>query len=83
MGDMCRHFMNTIYGSTDMLQRLMPVGYKTCLNCLGTGRTANLDDIKNPLTDIICFEPRDVCGGSGFINGELYDALEVSVEEDD
>lgn len=83
MDEYCRLFANAIYGSTDMLQRLIPAGYRFCPNCLGTGRMANLDDVKNSSTDTIRFESCDVCGGSGFINSELYDALEASVEEDD
>lgn len=70
-----------VYGAPNLLDRLMPDGYKLCRKCMGTGRIADFDDLNDMGT--IRFEPCDVCGGSGFINEELFDALEASVEEDD
>lgn len=54
-----------VYGTPNLLDRLMPDGYKVCRNCMGTGRIADFDDVYflNDLYTKQC----PVCNGSGFI----------------
>ena len=46
-----------VYGTPNLLDRLMPDRYKMCRKCMGTGRIADFDD----------FKPCPVCNGDGFI----------------
>ena len=54
-----------VYGTPNLLDRLMPDGYKVCRNCMGTGRIADFDDLNDLYT--VYFKQCPVCNGSGFI----------------
>lgn len=54
-----------VYGTPDLLDKVLPAGYKVCRKCVGTGRVANLDDLND--LDTIQFEPCKECGGTGFV----------------
>lgn len=54
-----------VYGTPDLLDKVLPAGYKVCPKCMGTGRIADLDDLND--LDTIRFEPCKACGGAGFI----------------
>lgn len=54
-----------VYGTPDLLERVMPSGYKVCRKCMGTGRVADFNDLNDRGT--IRFEQCKACGGAGFI----------------
>ncbi len=54
-----------VYGTPDLLDKVLPDGYKTCRKCMGTGRIADLDDLND--LDTIRFEPCKACGGLGYV----------------
>lgn len=54
-----------VYGTPDLLDKVLPAGYKTCRKCMGTGRIANLSDLND--LDTIYFEPCEACGGKGYV----------------
>lgn len=54
-----------VYGTPNLLDGLMPDGYKICRKCMGTGRIADFDDLND--LDAIYFKPCTVCNGDGFI----------------
>lgn len=54
-----------VYGTLDMLDKVLPAGYKTCRKCMGIGRIADLDDLND--LDTIRFETCKACGGAGFV----------------
>lgn len=56
---------SVVYGTPDLLDKLMPKGYKVCRKCMGLGRIANFDDLNDMGT--IYFEPCKACSGEGFI----------------
>lgn len=54
-----------VYGTPDLLDKLMPSGYKVCRKCMGSGRMVDFDDLNDMGT--IRFEPCKACSGDGFI----------------
>ena len=54
-----------VYGTPDLLDKLLPKGYKVCRKCMGSGRMANFDDLND--MDTIRFIQCPTCGGIGFI----------------
>ena len=54
-----------VYGTPDLLDKLIPSGYKVCRKCMGSGRMVDFDDLND--MDTIRFEPCKACSGDGFI----------------
>ena len=48
-----------VYGTPDLLDKVLPAGYKVCPKCMGTGRIADFDDLND--LDTIRFEPCKAC----------------------
>lgn len=56
---------SVVYGIPDLLDKLMPSGYKVCRKCMGSGRLVDFDELND--MGAIRFELCKACSGDGFI----------------